>query len=217
VLASVAVLAIAGSATAIALADNTTTGAGAKPSAPAITEVPPRIGSEYPALSKPRDASEARQLPAVEAVMSRVAERGEQAANSGANTEFARRISQNGESAEYLIPGNEVLCMVSITMNHTTGDGCAPSSSVESTGTTSLTVVPGGYELSGILPTGTTNISITNTSKQTTLVPANPNHAFEFFSATPLQKLSYALPTGGTHEGSLELPPPRNAPPPPAG
>jgi hypothetical protein len=215
--ASLVGLGIAGSATAIAIADGTAGGTGAGPAVPVVTQVPPRMGAEFPALRNARDASEARELPAVEAAMSRISGTGELGASSGANTELARRISQDGETAEWIVPGNEVLCMVSITMGHATGGGCAPSSSVENTGTTSLTVVAGGYELSGILPSGTNDISITNMGKQTTVVAANPNHAFEFFSATPLEKLSYALPGGGTHEGSLELPAAQDAPPPTAG
>jgi hypothetical protein len=149
--------------------------------------------------------------------MNVLASRDEPAEIAGANSELARRISQDGENAEYVVPGSEVVCMVAISVGHPTGGGCASASSVETTGTTSLTVVPGGYEVSGILPAGTRDVRITNTSQQTTVVAANENHAFEFFSAAPLAKLSYALPSGGVHEGSLELLPPPDAPPPPAG
>ena len=112
------------------------------------------------------------------------------------------------------MPGNEVVCLVAISVGHATGGGCAPASSVETNGTTSLTVVPGGYEVSGILPTGTRDVTITTASGDSTVVNANANHAFEFYSAAPLAKLVYSLPGGGQHEGSLELPPPAHAPSP---
>ncbi|MGP8241782.1 MAG: hypothetical protein ACLQQB_08480, partial [Solirubrobacteraceae bacterium] len=152
--------------------------------------------------------------PAVAKVMGTIASEDEAGADGGANSELARRVSQNGENAEYVVPGNEVVCLVAISVGHATGGGCAPASSVESKGTTSLTVVPGGYEVSGILPTGTSEVSITTSSGNTTAVDANANHAFEFYSAAPLAKLVYALPDGGEHEGSLELPAPAHAPSP---
>jgi hypothetical protein len=209
-----AALIVASSATAFALAD-TSTGSGSP--AATITQVPAKTAAEFPALRKAIDQSEAQQFPDVAKVMATLASRDEPAEIGGANSELARRISQDGENAEYVVPGNEVVCMVSITVGHATGGGCAQSSSVEKTGTTSLTVVPGGYEVSGILPTGTATVSITSASGQTTDVAANANHAFEFYSAAPLAKLSYVLPDGGEHEGSLALPAPPNAPSPPAG
>ncbi|MGP0102594.1 MAG: hypothetical protein ACLPUT_13375 [Solirubrobacteraceae bacterium] len=214
-LGPLAVLIVASTTTAFSLAS---TGSGSpEPTAPTVKQVPAKIAAEFPALRKAIDQSEAQQIPAVEKVMDALASRDESSEIGGANSELARRVSQDGENAEYVVPGNEVVCMVSISVGHATGGGCAQASSVEQTGTTSLTVVPGGYEVSGILPTGTTTVSIANTIKQTTVVTANANHAFEFYSAAPLEKLSYALPGGGEHEGSLELPGPPGAPPAPAG
>jgi|HubBroStandDraft_6_1064221.scaffolds.fasta_scaffold403456_2 hypothetical protein len=208
----------AGSVTAFALADGSASvGNGAPSTVGTVKQVPARIAAEFPALRKAIDSSEAEQLPAVAKVMGMLASRDEPSETAGANSELARRVSQDGENAEYVVPGNEVVCMVAITVGHPTGGGCASASSVETTGTTSLTVVPGGYEVSGILPAGISDVRITNTSKQTAIVAANANHAFEFFSASPLEKLSYALPSGGEHEGSLELPAPPDAPPPPTG
>ncbi len=204
---------VAGSVTALALADSST-GASGPAAVPTIKQVPARIAAEFPALGKAIGAGEAQQLPAVAKVMGTIASEDEAGADGGANSELARRVSQNGENAEYVVPGNEVVCLVAISVGHATGGGCAPASSVESKGTTSLTVVPGGYEVSGILPTGTSEVSITTSSGNTTAVDANANHAFEFYSAAPLAKLVYALPDGGEHEGSLELPAPAHAPSP---
>lgn len=207
-----------GSAAGFALADTSTGNANSQATTAAtIKEVPARIAAEFPALRKALDASEAQQLPAVAKIMSMLASQDEPAETGGANSELARRISQVGEDAEYLVPGNEVLCMVSITVGHATGGGCAPASSVERTGTTSLTVVPGGYEVSGILPAGTSDVNITDSSGHTTTVSANADHAFQFFSAAPLARCAYDLPGGGQHVGSLELPPAPDVPPPPAG
>jgi hypothetical protein len=206
---------LAGSATAFALADSSTGNTSASVAAPTVKQVPARIAAEFPALGKAIAASEAQQLPAVAKVMGTIASEDEPAEVGGANSELARRVSQDGENAEYVVPGNGVVCMVAISVGHATGGGCAPASSVEAKGTTSLTVVPGGYEVSGILPTGTSDVSITNTSGNTTVVEADANHAFEFYSAAPLAKLVYSLPGGGQHEGSLELPAPPHAPPSP--
>jgi hypothetical protein len=180
-----------------------------------IRQVPPRLAADFPALLKTVDTSEAPQLAGVAKVMGVLASRDEPAVIGEANPELARRISDDGEDAEYLVPGNEVLCMVVIAAGHGTGGGCAPVSSVEADGTTSLTVVPGGYEVSGILPIGTSSVSISTTTGQTTVVAANADHAFEFLSAVPLSKLVYSLPSGAQHTGSLDLPPPRDLPPPP--
>ena len=204
-----------GSAAAFALAD-TSTGAASNQTTTATTvqQVSPSIAAAFPALRKALDASEAQQLSAVAHVMSILASHDEAGSTGGANSELARRISQVGEDAEYLVPGNEVLCMVSITVGHATGGGCASASSVETTGTTSLTVVPGGYEVSGILPQSTSGVRITDTSGQGATVAANANHAFQFSSAVPLARLVYDLPGGGEHVGSLALPQPAGAPTP---
>lgn len=206
-----------GSAAGFALADTPGASSSQTPPAASIQQVPPRIAAEFPALRKTLDASEAQQLPEVAQVMSNLESHSELAGTAGPNSQLARRISGSGEDAEYLVPGNEVLCMVSITVGHPTGGGCAPASSVESTGTTSLTVVPGGYEVSGILPDGTSDVRITDASGQTTTVAANANHAFAYFSPGPLSHLSYDLPGGGQHVGDLSLPAPPDAPAPPAG
>jgi len=216
-LAAIALGVIAGgSATAFAFADASTGAATNQTTTVAsIQQVPPRIAAAFPVLRKALDASEARQLPAVAHVMSILASHDETGSTGQANSELARRISQVGEDAEYLVPGNEVLCMVSITAaGHATGGGCAPASLVETAGTTSLTVVPGGYEVTGILPGATGNVKITDASGQTTTVAANANRAFHFFSAAPLTQLVYDLPGGGQHVGSLMLPPPGVSPPP---
>jgi hypothetical protein len=205
---------VTGSLTALALGDSSNGDTSASPAAPTIKQVPPRIAAEFPALAKAIGAGEAQQLPAVARVMGTLASDGELAAGGEANSALARRVSQEGENAEYVVPGNEVVCLVAISVGHATGGGCAPASSVETKGTTSLTVVPGGYEVSGILPTGTSDVTITTTSGSATVVDANANHAFEFYSAVPLAKLVYSLPAGGEHEGSLELPPPAHAPSP---
>jgi len=207
-----------GSAAGFALADTSTGAANTQTTTVAtIQQVPPSIAAAFPALRKALDASEAQQLPEVAQVMSNLTSRDALASAGGANGALARRISQAGEDAEYLVPGNAVLCMVSITVGHATGGGCAPQSSVESTGSTSLTVVPGGYEVSGILPTSTSTVSITDSSGKTSTVAANANHAFHYFSAAPLARLAYDLPGGSQHVGSLALPPAPDLPPPPAG
>jgi hypothetical protein len=126
-----------------------------------IQQVPPGIAAAFPALRKALDASEAQQLPAVAHVIGMLASQ-DQPHTGGANSELARRISQFGEDAEYLVPGNEVVCVVSIADGHPIGAGCAPASSVETEGTTSLTVVPGGYDVTGILPKGTADVRITD-------------------------------------------------------
>ena len=198
----------AGSATAFALADGATGGTGRPQATVTIKHVPARLAQEFPALDKAMLASEAQQLPMVAKVMGTLEGRDEPGELGGANSELARRVSEDGDNAEYVVPGDEVVCMVAISSGAAAGGGCAPASSVESTGSTSLTVVPGGYEVSGILPTGTDDVSITAADGQTTLVAANANHAFEFYSAAPLKRLTYALPNGAQHEGSLELPPP---------
>jgi len=207
-LAAIALGVIAGgSAAGFALAATSSGGASNQATTVAtIQQVPPRIAAAFPALQKSLDASEAQQLPAVADVMSVLASRDEPGSTGGANSELARRISQVEEDAEYLVPGNEVLCMVSITAGHATGAGCAPASSIETTGTTSLTVVPGGYEVSGILPAGTSDVRITDAGGHATTVAANANRAFHFFSAAPLARLVYDLPGGAQHVGSLALP-----------
>jgi hypothetical protein len=209
-----AVVIVAGSLTALALGDTSAGSTSGSPGVPAIKQVPAGIAAEFPALAKSISADEAQQLPTVARVMGTLASEGELAEAGGANSALARRVSQDGDNAEYLVPGNEVVCLVAISVGHPTGGGCAPASSVETKGTTSLTVVPGGYEVSGILPTGTSDVTITTTSGTATVVDANANHAFEFYSAAPLSKLAYSLPAGGQHEGSLELPPLTNAPSP---
>ncbi len=218
-LAAIALGVIAGGCAAgFAVADTSTGAANNQTTTVAgIQQVPPRIAAAFPALRKALDASEAQQLPEVADVMSILESHDEPGSTGGANSGLARRISQAGEDAEYLVPGNEVLCMVSITVGHATGGGCAPASSIETTGTTSLTVVPGGYEVSGILPSGISDVRITDASGQTTTVAANANRAFQFFSAGPLTKLVYDLPGGGQHVGSLALPPAPGISPPPAG
>jgi hypothetical protein len=217
IVAALSVLVLGGSVTAFALADTSSSGATQPADPPLVQQAPPKIAAEFPALRKAIDQSESEQLPTVARVMGTIESRGEAAASAGVNAELARRISEDGESAEYVVPGNEVVCMVAISAAHSAGGGCAPASSVEQDGSTSLTVVPGGYEVSGILPTGTSTVRITSASGQTTVVAADSNHAFEFFSAAPLAKLTYSLPEGGEHEGSLELPPPKDPPAPPAG
>jgi hypothetical protein len=214
-LAAVAVgVILTGSLAALALGDSSSGNASASSPAPTIKQVPPKIAAEFPALANAVGPSEAQQLPTVARVMGTLASNGALAASGEANSGLARRVSQDGENAEYVVPGNEVVCLVAISVGHATGGGCAPASSVETKGTTSLTVVPGGYEVSGILPTGTSDVTITTASGDSTVVSANANHAFEFFSAAPLAKLVYSLPGGGQHEGSLELPPPIHAPSP---
>jgi hypothetical protein len=177
-----------------------------------IQQVSPRVAAAFPVLRKTLDASEARELPAVTRVMSMLASQDEPN-TAGANSELARRISQVGEDAEYLVPGNETVCIVSITAGHPTGGGCARASSVETEGTTSLTVVPGGYTVTGILPEGTADVRITDAGGQTTTVTANAKRAFHFFSPAPLVRLAYRLPGGGQHVGSLALSPPPDPPP----
>jgi hypothetical protein len=177
-----------------------------------IQQVPPRIAAAFPALRKTLDAGEAQQLPEVARVMS-VLESKAEANTGGANSELARRISQLGEDAEYLVPGREVLCVVSITAGHPTGGGCALLASVDAFGTTSLTVVPGGYEVTGILPNGTADARITDAGGQTTTVMPNANRAFQFFGTGPLARLAYRLAGGAQHVGSLTLPPPHHLPP----
>jgi hypothetical protein len=105
-----------------------------------------------------------------------------------------------------------MLCTVSVDAGRPTGGGCAPASSVEAVGTTSVTVLPGGYEVSGILPIGTAEVRITDTTGRTSSVSASVNHAFEFFSAVPLARLVYELPDGDRHVGLLTLPPPVQLP-----
>ena len=205
---------LAGSLTALALGDSSAGNTSGSSAAPTIRQVPTRIAAEFPALSKAISAGEAQQLSAVARVMGTITSQGELAEDGGANVALARRISRDGESAEYVVPGNEVVCLVAISAGHATGGGCAPASLVETKGTTGLTVVPGGYEVSGILPTGTSDVTITTSSGSTTVVDANANHAFEFYSAAPLANLVYSLPGGGQHEGSLELPAPAHAPSP---
>lgn len=206
--AAVAALVVAVSTTAFALADNTSGSTNAPASTPPVQQVPARIAAQFPALAEPLTANEEQQLPTISRVMDRLASLDEPNTLDGANAGLARRISQDQDSAEWIVPGDEVVCMVAITAGHSTGAGCAAAKSVESTGTTSLTVVPGGYRVSGILPTGIANAKITNSSGEVTIVTANANHAFQFFSAESLKSISYALPEGGQHEGSLELPPP---------
>jgi hypothetical protein len=214
-LAAVAVgVILTGSLAALALGDSSSGNPSGSSAAPTIKQVPPKIAAEFPALANAIGASEAQQLPTVARVMGTLASDGALAANGEANSGLARRVSRDGENAEYVVPGNEVVCVVAISVGHATGGGCAPASSVETNGTTSLTVVPGGYEVSGILPTGTRDVTITTASGDSTVVNANANHAFEFYSAAPLAKLVYSLPGGGQHEGSLELPPPAHAPSP---
>jgi hypothetical protein len=205
-----------GSAGVFVLADQSRGDASSQTTPARIQQVSPRIAAAFPALLRILDASEAQQLPAVAQVMSMLA--GQDESNTGqANSGLARRIAQVGENAEYLVPGNEVLCVASITAGRATGGGCAPASSVEAVGTTSLTVLPGGYDVTGILPKGITDVRITNALGETTTVAANANRAFHFFSAVPLARLEYDLPGGGLHAGSLALPPPPRLPPPPAG
>jgi hypothetical protein len=193
-------------AAGIALADAST---GAEPSqagsVAAIQQVPARLAATYPALRRAADADEAEQLGAVAAIVGSLVSQDEGAANSGANSQLARKVAQDGEDAEYLVPGNEVLCMVSVTLGRATGGGCAPASSVETKGTTSLTVVPGGYEVSGILPTATSSVTITNARGRSETIAANEDHAFVYLSAVAPQKLAYELPGGGEHVGDLAL------------
>jgi hypothetical protein len=206
-----------GSVGASALADQSRGGADTQMTPLAIIQqVPPRIGAAFPALLRPLDPSEARQLPVVAQVVDVLASRDE-SNTGGANSGLARRISQVGQDAEYLVPGNEVLCIVSVTVGHATGGGCAPASSVETEGTTSLTVIAGGYVVTGILPEGTADVRITDALGETTTVAANANRAFHFFSVAPLARLVYDRPSGGRHAGSLELPPPPHVPLPRAG
>jgi hypothetical protein len=206
-----------GSAGGFALADASVGDTSAQATVAArIERVPPRIAAAFPALRQALDASEAQQLPAVTHVMEML-ESQDTPKTGEANSELARRISQAGEDAEYLVPGNEVLCMVSIASGRATGGGCAPASSVETVGTTSVTVVPGGYAVTGILPMGTTDVTISDATGRTFTVVANANHAFHFFSAAPLSQLAYGLPVGGRHVGSLALPSPPDLPPPPGG
>jgi hypothetical protein len=209
-----AVIGVAASAGGFALADESRGDANPQTTPPeSIQQVPAGIAAAFPALRRALDPSEARQLPAVAQVMSMLASQG--GSNAGtANSGLARRISQAGEDAEYLVPGNEVLCIVSITAGRATGGGCAPAPSVEAEGTTSLTVLPGGYELTGILPRGATDASITNALGDTATVAANENRAVHFFSPVPLVRLVCDLPAGGRHVGSLALPPPPHVPPP---
>jgi hypothetical protein len=203
-----------GSAGGFALADQSSVEAHTQTSPTAtLQRVPPRIAAAFPALGKALDASEAQQLPLVAQVMSVLA--GQSEANTGgANSGLARRISLVGEDAEYLVPGNEVLCIVAIATGRARAGGCAPATSLETVGTTSLTVVPGGYELTGILPEGTRQVSVTDAPGETTVVAANANRAFHFFSAARLAELVYDLPGGGRHVGSLALPDPPHLPPP---
>jgi hypothetical protein len=175
--------------------------------------VPSRIAATYPALGRALDAGEAQELSAVAPVVARIAGRPESGLVA-ADTELARRISRIGEDSQYLVPGNEVLCVVSLSAGRATGGGCAPASSVAAVGTTSLTLVSGGYEVSGILPAGTAEVRITDASGNTSSVPANADHAFELFSAVPLLQLVYELPGGGRHVGTLSLPPPPALSPP---
>jgi hypothetical protein len=203
-----------GSASTFAIADQSAGDSNGQTTTVAIIQyVPPRIAVSFPDLRKALDASEAQQLSAVTRVMSML-ESTDEPNTGGANGALARRISQSEGDAEYLVPGSEVLCIVSITVGHPTGGGCAPLSSVDAFGTTSLTVVPGGYELTGILPKGTADVRITDEGGQTTTVMPNANRAFQFFSAAPLVRLAYRLPSGAERVGSLALPPPHQLPPP---
>lgn len=175
--------------------------------------MPPGIGAAFPALGSALDPSEARQLPAVAQVIDMLA-RHDESNTGGANSGLARRISQVGDDAEYLVPGDEVLCMVSITAGRAGGGGCAPASSIEAVGTTSLTVLPGGYDLTGILPRGTSYARVTDSLGDTTTVAANANRAIHLFSVVPPARVAYELPGGGRHVGELALPPAPPVPPP---
>jgi hypothetical protein len=178
-----------------------------------IEQAAPSMVASFPALGRPLDLSEAQQLPAVAQVITVLASQREPN-TGGANSALARRIWQAAEDAEYLVPGNGVLCMVSIVADRPSGGGCAPASSVEGAGTTSLTVLPAGYVVSAILPRGTNGAVVTDALGRTTTLSADPDRTVHLVSSVPLARLSYDVPGGGQHVGSLELPPSPHAPPP---
>jgi hypothetical protein len=124
----------------------------------------------------------------------------------GANSALARRLWQAADREEYLVPGEQVLCLVSLAAEHPSAGGCAPAASLEAKGTTSLTVIPGGFELTGILPRGVHDVQITDASARSVSIAADADRAFLFLSAVPLARLEYDLPGGARCVASLALP-----------
>jgi hypothetical protein len=126
----------------------------------------------------------------------------------GANPAFARRIDSSDNSALYLVPGNGTLCHVSIREGRLAGGGCGEASLPEQQGSVGYGIVPGGYEVHGILPAGSGGVQITDANGKTSNVPVTSAGGFVYEAATPPVRLVFNTPAAGEQVRPIELTPP---------
>jgi hypothetical protein len=124
-----------------------------------------------------------------------------------ANPALARAYYRAGGNVGYLVPGdNGNVCTVEIVQGELSRVACGSSSGIATKGTTSTTVVRGGYEVSGLLPRGTRAVSITGADGHTSRVEVDAYGGFDFVGTGSLARVSYTLPDGREEIDSSQFP-----------
>ncbi|MGH2833425.1 MAG: hypothetical protein ACRDK2_11695 [Solirubrobacteraceae bacterium] len=201
-------LVMAGAVSAIALGDTGNTGtSGTTGNYVQVQVVPAETAAAFPLLEKQADAEETQQLPLVANAILAL-ERSPGGAG-GANPTLARAYYQTGANAGYLVPGTgDNLCTVQIYNGQLSQAGCGSASAISTKGILSTTVVPGGYEVSGLLPRGTKAVNLTGADGHTTSVEVNADGGFDLVGTGTLTRIAYKLPSGGEEVDSTRFPPP---------
>lgn len=174
-----------------------------------LQTVSAQMSADFPVLSKTPDSEEMRQLPMVARAIESLGKLPGGLGGAGANPALARMYYRVGENAGYLVPGNaDVLCSVQIYEGKPIGAGCGTASTWLAKGSVSTTVVPGGYEVSGLLPRGTKQVSVTGADGHTSSVDADAYGGFDFVGAGAITRIAYKLPNGREEVDSSRFPPP---------
>ena len=176
------------------------------PTSEPVQTLSSQSAASFPVLAKSRDTVESGQQGLVAKAVA-LLERQALAGKPGANAALARAYYESDGDAGYLVPaGAGTLCTVQIYQGELLGMGCGEEADLSRHGTVSVRVVQGGYDVSGLLPKGTGEASITLAGHATT-VKADEYGGFDLATKVWPEKVAYRLPGGGESVQTMSPPP----------
>jgi hypothetical protein len=131
----------------------------------------------------------------------------------GANAALARIGFDSLDDTIYLVPGSTRICEVEIRPGAGDSLSCGEMAAKERAGFFGYGATPGGWEVDGVLPAGSGNVSVTDSAGRTTTARSSSGGGFSISDTAPLAEARYTTPATGPRVVAIGIP----AAPTPAG
>ncbi len=131
----------------------------------------------------------------------------------GANPLLAREVFRRGLAVGYLVPGSSLVCEVIVVSSRPAQSLCTTTAVAEQKGIVQASVIPGGFELRGVLPASARNITLMDAAGHATALNVNNTEGLDVVESTAPARLDFTASGGPQSVEFLPTPP---APPAPA-